>query len=40
MGVGMVLVVAADAADAVMDEVGPAATRIGEILTGTGLVRT
>jgi phosphoribosylformylglycinamidine cyclo-ligase len=40
MGVGMVLVVAADAADAVMVEVGPAATRIGEILTGTGLVRT
>ena len=40
MGVGMVLVVAADAADAVMVEVGPAATRIGEILTGAGLVRT
>ena len=40
MGIGMVLVVAADAADAVLLEVGPAATRIGETLAGTGLVRT
>jgi|SRR5215210_1112094 len=40
MGIGMVLVVAADAADAVMVELGPGAARIGEIVTGSGFVRT
>jgi phosphoribosylformylglycinamidine cyclo-ligase len=40
MGVGMVLVAAPDAAEAVMVDVGPGATRIGEVVTGSGLVRT
>jgi phosphoribosylformylglycinamidine cyclo-ligase len=39
MGIGMVLVVAADAAGSVLEAAGPGAYRIGEIVQGSGVVR-
>jgi phosphoribosylformylglycinamidine cyclo-ligase len=39
MGVGMVLVVAADRAPEVLEAAGPGAARIGEVVPGAGVLR-